>query len=493
MEHEEGAGHRPDAAGPARPGRARAHPRPRRARGRARGARQRAAARGAARVHRLARPRRPPRDRLRHADAPQVRRDRRRARLDRLDELDARTRSRCRRTASSRSTAPSRRGRLPARLRGALEPPAAPRQERPLRRRVVGRDLRRAARARAPVLLPRPRARARGADRQPHRVRARAHPDLLAGAHVRARSSARSPMSSGAGRCPSPAWSTARRCRTSCASGARCRRPPGSPRPSASSPRRRDFGGKRSIPWGPQTVHDFLHAKLVVCDDWAFAGSYNHSRAGEENAENVLAIDGKAVRRPGGRDDPRVRRALRAGPARTTPGRLRPLGPLTPQLDGRRPQLAAELLEQRAAHLGHVHGQRQRALASARRAGVSARSPARARCGRRPATNSSSAGACGARISSASAQRAVVGVARLLDAAAAEAVRRRAALLVAVLDEAHAVPAADEPLVLVDARAVAAQPDDQEPDQPRRGQVRAQRRRVDAVGAAPSARSGTAA
>jgi phosphatidylserine/phosphatidylglycerophosphate/cardiolipin synthase-like enzyme len=54
------------------------------------------------------------------------------------------------------------------------------------------------------------------------------------------------------------------------------------------------FGGKHSIPWGPHTVHDFLHAKLVVCDDWAFAGSYNHSRAGEENAENVLAIDGKA-------------------------------------------------------------------------------------------------------------------------------------------------------------------------------------------------------
>ena len=54
-----------------------------------------------------------------------------------------------------------------------------------------------------------------------------------------------------------------------------------------------NFGGKRSIPWGPATVHDFLHAKMVVCDDWAFVGSYNHSRAGEENAENVLAIDGK--------------------------------------------------------------------------------------------------------------------------------------------------------------------------------------------------------
>jgi phosphatidylserine/phosphatidylglycerophosphate/cardiolipin synthase-like enzyme len=56
-----------------------------------------------------------------------------------------------------------------------------------------------------------------------------------------------------------------------------------------------NFGGKRSIPWGPHTIHDFLHAKLVVCDDWAFAGSYNHSRAGEENAENVLAMDGEAA------------------------------------------------------------------------------------------------------------------------------------------------------------------------------------------------------
>ncbi len=84
-----------------------------------------------------------------------------------------------------------------------------------------------------------------------------------------------------------------------------------------------NFGGKRSIPWGPATVHDFLHAKLVVCDDWAFAGSYNHSRAGEENAENVLAIDGKAVRRSRGRGDRRVRRALRDR-APTTPGRRRP-------------------------------------------------------------------------------------------------------------------------------------------------------------------------
>ena len=41
-------------------------------------------------------------------------------------------------------------------------------------------------------------------------------------------------------------------------------------------------------------------------------------------------------------------------------------GRLTGQLHGRRPQLAAELLEQRAAHLGHVHGQRECVLAQAR-------------------------------------------------------------------------------------------------------------------------------
>ena len=63
---------------------------------------------------------------------------------------------------------PGRRGRVPARLRDALEPPAASRPQRPLRRRVVGRHLRGAARARAPAVLPRPRARARGADRQSH-------------------------------------------------------------------------------------------------------------------------------------------------------------------------------------------------------------------------------------------------------------------------------------------------------------------------------------
>jgi phosphatidylserine/phosphatidylglycerophosphate/cardiolipin synthase-like enzyme len=50
------------------------------------------------------------------------------------------------------------------------------------------------------------------------------------------------------------------------------------------------FSGKPSTPWGPETVHDFMHAKVTVADDTVFAGSFNLSRSGEANAENVLEI-----------------------------------------------------------------------------------------------------------------------------------------------------------------------------------------------------------
>jgi phosphatidylserine/phosphatidylglycerophosphate/cardiolipin synthase-like enzyme len=53
---------------------------------------------------------------------------------------------------------------------------------------------------------------------------------------------------------------------------------------------RGDFTGKRSIPWRPDSVHDFMHAKVTVCDDTVFLGSFNLSRSGEMNAENVLEI-----------------------------------------------------------------------------------------------------------------------------------------------------------------------------------------------------------
>jgi phosphatidylserine/phosphatidylglycerophosphate/cardiolipin synthase-like enzyme len=56
-----------------------------------------------------------------------------------------------------------------------------------------------------------------------------------------------------------------------------------------------DFSGKVSTPWSPLSVHDFMHAKLVVADDVAFVGSFNFSRSGERNAENVLEIHDSAV------------------------------------------------------------------------------------------------------------------------------------------------------------------------------------------------------
>ncbi len=50
------------------------------------------------------------------------------------------------------------------------------------------------------------------------------------------------------------------------------------------------FSGKPSTPWSPETVHDFMHAKVTVADDAVFVGSFNLSRSGEQNAENVLEI-----------------------------------------------------------------------------------------------------------------------------------------------------------------------------------------------------------
>ena len=55
------------------------------------------------------------------------------------------------------------------------------------------------------------------------------------------------------------------------------------------------FTGKSSMPYGQGDVHDFMHAKVVVADDYAFTGSYNLSHSGEENAENVLEVEDEAV------------------------------------------------------------------------------------------------------------------------------------------------------------------------------------------------------
>jgi phosphatidylserine/phosphatidylglycerophosphate/cardiolipin synthase-like enzyme len=55
------------------------------------------------------------------------------------------------------------------------------------------------------------------------------------------------------------------------------------------------FHGKRSTPYAPDSVHDFMHAKVTVADDTVFLGSFNLSRSGETNTENVLEIADAAL------------------------------------------------------------------------------------------------------------------------------------------------------------------------------------------------------
>lgn len=55
------------------------------------------------------------------------------------------------------------------------------------------------------------------------------------------------------------------------------------------------FASKRSTPYSPRSVHDYMHVKILVTDDTVFTGSYNFSRSGEENAENLLRIESKAL------------------------------------------------------------------------------------------------------------------------------------------------------------------------------------------------------
>ena len=55
------------------------------------------------------------------------------------------------------------------------------------------------------------------------------------------------------------------------------------------------FTGKRSTPYAPGAVHDYMHAKVTVCDDTVFIGSFNLSHSGEQNAENVVEIEDAAL------------------------------------------------------------------------------------------------------------------------------------------------------------------------------------------------------
>jgi phosphatidylserine/phosphatidylglycerophosphate/cardiolipin synthase-like enzyme len=53
---------------------------------------------------------------------------------------------------------------------------------------------------------------------------------------------------------------------------------------------RAPFSGKLSTPYTPDSVHDYMHAKVTVADETVFVGSFNLSHSGEMNAENVLEL-----------------------------------------------------------------------------------------------------------------------------------------------------------------------------------------------------------
>jgi phosphatidylserine/phosphatidylglycerophosphate/cardiolipin synthase-like enzyme len=55
------------------------------------------------------------------------------------------------------------------------------------------------------------------------------------------------------------------------------------------------FHGKHSTPYAPGAVHDYMHSKVTVADDMVFLGSFNLSRSGELNAENVLEMADPAL------------------------------------------------------------------------------------------------------------------------------------------------------------------------------------------------------
>ena len=58
---------------------------------------------------------------------------------------------------------------------------------------------------------------------------------------------------------------------------------------------RAPFSGKNSTPWAPGSLHDFMHAKVTVADDVVFCGSFNLSRSGERNAEDMLELHDAAL------------------------------------------------------------------------------------------------------------------------------------------------------------------------------------------------------
>ncbi len=52
---------------------------------------------------------------------------------------------------------------------------------------------------------------------------------------------------------------------------------------------------KHSTPYTPTSTHDFMHNKILICDDTVVTGSYNFSANAQRNAENHLRITDPAL------------------------------------------------------------------------------------------------------------------------------------------------------------------------------------------------------
>jgi len=55
------------------------------------------------------------------------------------------------------------------------------------------------------------------------------------------------------------------------------------------------LAGKHSVPYEPSGKHNFMHNKVVVCDNAVVTGSFNFSRNAAMNAENILVIHDAAI------------------------------------------------------------------------------------------------------------------------------------------------------------------------------------------------------
>ena len=73
------------------------------------------------------------------------------------------------------------------------------------------------------------------------------------------------------------------------------------------------FSGKNSTPWAPGSLHDFMHAKVVVADDTVFVGSFNLSPLGRAERRERRRARGPRAGEAAGRVR---RRGARALPAR---------------------------------------------------------------------------------------------------------------------------------------------------------------------------------